>query len=97
MLGKAQTTKTLRNARQMCLQSGIQLSEYAEFKYSGAGILHFQRLPGRPLPPVHAARRSRQRTDVGGELPVGLPLTICWHKKRRSRQAYSLSRSFSPG
>jgi hypothetical protein len=32
MLGKAQTTKTLRNARQMCLQSGIQLSEYAEFK-----------------------------------------------------------------
>jgi hypothetical protein len=35
MLGKAQTTKTLRNARQMCLQSGIQLSEYAEFKLQG--------------------------------------------------------------
>ena len=42
MLGKAQTTKTLRNARQMCLQSGIQLSEYAEFKsFGGAQALQF--------------------------------------------------------
>ena len=47
MLGKAQTTKTLRNARQMCLQSGIQLSEYAEFKYYRFEYTHIP--PTEPL------------------------------------------------
>ena len=80
--------------------SVLQFHDFATGKVTTVAAIHRRIQPGLSVSLDEryvlytASRSKRHRPHAGRKFPVGVPLIIFWHTIRRSRQAYSLSKSF---